>query len=261
MYWLFVTAAVVALSSIGYLLRLLRCRLWEGIDGSIVQSTIYLSWVRWNHWNPEDVPKSASVFCQWCCWNYNFGASSSSLQFSAAQCSAFSSLCHVPGYIVPPCLFNYLIVGFFVLFCVLFIYCAYLVYWMVKWMPAQGKQQGVGVWKETGGKQNWRSWLVQHQQDFFLRGRIGTVFRGTYLLIFSKGIICEAIFAETAVRKVLKIFSFFFFFLQWQLFVSSPYPLPSFCFCHTFEKISEGKLCSTNVSQIVGPVLFLEMSC
>lgn len=121
--------------------------------------------------------------------NYNFGASSSSLQFYAAHCSSLQLLVShsVPWLHCPPLSLELLTTrGFLVLFCVLFIYWAYLVYWMVNWVPAQGKQQGVGVWKQTGGKQNWRNCFFQHQQKVFVRGRIGTAFRYAYLLLFSK---------------------------------------------------------------------------
>lgn len=181
MFSLFVTAEVVALTSGSYLLRLLHCKgsRWEyATEDHLLVLGQMESLKLWEC--PEDCKYALPVMLLKVL--ELLAVLHSSLQPTFLT---FSFLCHTvfPDYIVPPCALNYQ--RCFVLFCVLSIYWAYLVYWMVKLVPA-GKQQGVGVWKQTGGKQNRRNCLFQHQQEVFVRGRIGTVFSYAYLLLSSK---------------------------------------------------------------------------
>lgn len=149
---------------------------------------------------------------------------------------------------------------FFVYSFSLLIYWAYPINWIVKWVPAQGKQQGLDVWKETGGKQNWRNCLFQHQHAVFVGARIATVFRS----VLSVTVFQKMSFVKTAARNLLKDFfckgsvliRFWALFLQWQLFVS----IPHFISVKYFRKFLQAN-CLSNVSQNYRPTFMLRNVC
>lgn len=255
MFWLFVPAEVVVLSSSTYLLHLLNCKVWGRIDGSIVQRAICLSWVKESHQNLEGALEEHQCALPVTLLRSFLAVLCSSLQPTVPT---FSFLCHIlfPGCIVPPCPFKFSIsVQGFVFYFVSFSFIELrLVYWIVKGMWAQENSRDLGVSNQTGRKQNWRNCLFQHLQEVFVRGRIGTVSDVCIYYCFPKDVLCEIFFIEAAGRNIMKdffamrtiILKFQAFFLQWQLFVSFLYSLIS----HMFENISAGGPGFTNMAEL-----------